>query len=79
MKPWPTPDQARARLREQAAERGESLAALSRLIGKPPRYLDTWIRDGRPEWLESTDRKRLERYLGLGEAEIGWPDPAPDA
>jgi len=73
MKPWPTQLQARERLRERADERGESLAALSRLIGKPSRYLSDWVRRGRPDWLEPAEQSKLERYLGLGEAEIGWP------
>lgn len=74
MKPWPTQFQARERLRERADERGESLAALSRLIGRPSRYLSDWVRRGRPDWLEPDDRRKLERYLGIGDAEIGWPD-----
>lgn len=77
MKPWPTSEQARARLKERAGERGESLAALSRLIGRRNGYLGDWIRHGRPEWLDPVDRRRLERYLALGEAEIGWPDEEP--
>jgi hypothetical protein len=53
----------------------ESLAALSRLINRPEGYLGRWVREGKPEWLESPDRKKLARYLGIDETEIGWPDP----
>lgn len=77
MKPWPTSKQARARLVERAEERNESLAALSRLIGRPVGYIGRWVREGKPEWLDSPDRKKLARYLCIDETEIGWPDSEP--
>ncbi len=50
-----------------AAERGETLANLSRLIGRGDRFLSNFIRSGRPAALPDLDRSLLAKYLGIPE------------
>ena len=71
--------QPRAALLALVAERaGESLASLSRLIGRNEAYLQQWVTRGTPRVLAEADRAVLARYLGVGEAVLGGP-PAPPA
>lgn len=64
-------DQTRLRLIELAAERGVSLASLSRLIGKNASYLQQFLRKGSPRKLEENDRGLLARFFGVAETELG--------
>ncbi|WP_066681772.1 hypothetical protein [Sphingomonas sp. CCH9-E2] len=57
-------------IRETAIERGESLAAMSRLLGKHSSYLQRYVEHGVPARLTATDRDRLERYLALPAGEL---------
>ncbi len=57
-------------IRETAIERGESLAAMSRLLGKHSSYLQRYVEHGVPARLSATDRDRLERYLALPAGEL---------
>ena len=66
----------RAALLAHAAARGESLAALSRLIGRNAAYLQQFATRGSPKRLDEGDRRRLAAYLGVDEVELGGP-PAP--
>ncbi|MBS0255938.1 MAG: S24 family peptidase [Proteobacteria bacterium] len=61
----------RARLVELAAAQGTSLAALSAYLGRNPAYLQQFVRKGSPRKLEEGDRRRLARFLGVDEAELG--------
>lgn len=63
----------RQRLLDLALRRGVSLAALSRMIGKNPTYLQQFVRKGSPRKLEEEDRGRLARFFGVDEAELGRP------
>ena len=54
-----------------AASSGESLSALSRLIGRNPAYLQQFVERGTPRMLAERDRKRLARYLGVSETVLG--------
>lgn len=65
-----TPD-PRRRLLELAEERGVSLSALSRMIGKNTSYLQQFVRKGSPRRLEELDRGRLARFFGVDEGELG--------
>lgn len=56
---------ARTTLRTMAAQRGETLANLSRLIGRGDGYLSNFIRSGRPAALPHLDRTLLAKYLGI--------------
>ncbi|HTN13549.1 MAG TPA: S24 family peptidase [Sphingomonadaceae bacterium] len=61
----------RERLVALASERGVSLAALSRLIGKNGTYLQQFITKGSPRRLAEEDRLVLARFFGVGESELG--------
>ncbi|HEY0623062.1 S24 family peptidase [Sphingomonas sp.] len=63
----------REALERAAAARGESLAALSRLIGRNAAYLQQFVTRGSPRRLAEADRRKLARYLGLSDAALGGP------
>ncbi|ANU08329.1 S24 family peptidase [Paraurantiacibacter namhicola] len=65
------PDNGRARLVELAEAQRVSLAALSRLIGRNPTYLQQFVRKGSPRKLEEQDRRKLAEFFGVAEAELG--------
>ena len=65
---------ARERLSELARERGSSLAALSRMLGRNATYLQQFITKGSPRKLEEEDRRKLAQFFGVGEAELGAPE-----
>ena len=60
-------------------DRGEDYAALSRLIGRNPAYIQQFIHRGSPRRLAENDRKLLARYLGVDESLLGGPAAAPVA
>ena len=57
------------------AERGESLAALSRMLGRNDAYLQQFVRRGTPRRLDERDRRLLAAYLGTDEVALGAPAP----
>ncbi|HZF45997.1 MAG TPA: S24 family peptidase [Sphingomonadaceae bacterium] len=61
----------RERLVTLANERGVSLAALSRLIGKNGTYLQQFVTKGSPRRLAEEDREVLARFFGVAESELG--------
>lgn len=63
----------RAALAAVAAARGESLAALSRLIGRNAAYLQQYVQRGSPRVLGEADRRVLAAYLGVAEVVLGGP------
>jgi len=69
----------RAVLMTLVAERGESLAALSRLIGRNAAYLQQFVQRGSPRALNERDRRRLAAYLGIDEARLGAPEATANA
>ena len=64
----------RERLSQLARERGSSLAALSRMLGRNATYLQQFITKGSPRKLEEDDRRKLAQFFGIGEAELGAPE-----
>ncbi len=60
-------------LRGIAAERGESLAALSAMIGRNAAYLHQFVTRGSPRRLAEHDRRLLADYLGVSERALGAP------
>lgn len=62
---------AREKLAELVQERGSSLAALSRMIGRNGTYLQQYISKGSPRKLEEDDRRKLARFFGVSEQELG--------
>lgn len=65
------PIEQREALAAAAAARRESLAALSRLIGRNAAYLQQFVTRGTPRRLEENDRRKLARYLGISDAMLG--------
>ena len=68
--------QVQQTLLDAAAAQGETLAGLSRLIGRNAAYLQQFVHRGTPRRLAERDRERLARYLGLEEAALGGPTRA---
>jgi phage repressor protein C with HTH and peptisase S24 domain len=66
----------RQALRRIARERGESLAGLSRFIGRNDAYLQQFVTRGSPTMLEPQDRQKLASYLRVDEELLGGP-PSP--
>lgn len=64
-------DRTRNRLVELAEQRGVSLSALSKLIGRNSTYLQQFIRKGSPRKLEENDRRTLAQFFGVDESELG--------
>jgi hypothetical protein len=62
---------ARATLERLIAEKGEDYAALSRLIGRNPAYVQQYIKRGTPRRLAEEDRRLLADYFGIDEALLG--------
>jgi phage repressor protein C with HTH and peptisase S24 domain len=61
----------RCRLTALAAARGDSLAALSAMIGRNAAYLQQFVTRGSPRRLADDDRRRLADYFGVAETELG--------
>lgn len=69
-------EKVRDTLDQLIRDRGEDYAALSRLIGRNPAYIQQFIRRGSPRRLAEDDRKLLARYLGVDESLLGGPASA---
>jgi repressor LexA len=54
-----------------AARRGESLTALSTMLGRNAAYLQQYVRRGSPRVLDARDRRLLALHLGVEEARLG--------
>lgn len=65
---------ARETLSELVRQRGSSLAALSRMIGRNSSYLQQYLTKGSPRKLEEEDRRTLATFLGVAESELGGPE-----
>ncbi len=63
----------RTKLQLLAAARGDSLAALSRMLGRNAAYLQQWVTRGSPRLLAERDRRALADYFGVAEAALGGP------
>ena len=68
-------DDPRGRLKALADARGDSLAALSAMIGRNAAYLQQFVMRGSPRRLAEDDRRRLADYFGVDEAALGGPQP----
>ncbi len=66
-------DDPRGRLKALADARGDSLAALSAMIGRNAAYLQQFVMRGSPRRLAEDDRRRLADYFGVDEAALGGP------
>ena len=68
----------RAALDALVVRYGESYAALSRMIGRNPAYLQQYARRGSPRHLPERERRLLADYFRVDEAVLGGP-AAPSA
>ena len=57
--------QARGRLQNLAKERGTSLAALSRILGRNAAYLQQYVARGSPRHLDEPDLRKIAEFLGV--------------
>ncbi len=79
-RPVPGGDEAEIR---QTLERlirasGDGYAALSRLIGRNPAYIQQYVKRGVPRRLSEQDRRRLAQHFGVSETLLGaLPAPPP--
>lgn len=71
----PTPEQIRATVERLAAEQGESLAALSRMLRRNDAYLQQFVKRGSPKRLPEDARLLLAQFFGVDERELGARDP----
>jgi hypothetical protein len=67
-------DDARATLLRLCSERGESLAGLSRLLGRNDAYIQQYLRKGTPRRLPERERRTLARYFSVPDAALGGPE-----
>ena len=58
------PVDPREALAAAAAERGDTLAALSRMLDRRPSYLSDFVREGVPRALTERDHGLLTAYFG---------------
>jgi hypothetical protein len=58
-----------------ANAQGETLAGLSRFIGRRDGYLHAYVSVGIPQTLRKAEQDLLARYLGVNERELGARDP----
>jgi phage repressor protein C with HTH and peptisase S24 domain len=63
----------RTRLDRMIRERGTDYAALSRVLGRNPAYIQQFIKRGVPRRLPELDRRRLAAYFHVPEQDLGGP------
>lgn len=68
-------ESSRRFLADLAARHGQDYAALSRLLGRNPAYIQQYIRRGSPKRLAESDRRTLARFFAVDEQLLG-ADPA---
>jgi hypothetical protein len=69
--PLITPEMVRATLRRLAERDKETYAGLSRMLRRDDRYLDTFVRAGRPERLTARDIETLAGYFRIDQRLLG--------
>jgi phage repressor protein C with HTH and peptisase S24 domain len=60
-------------LEKLCAERGETFASLSRLIGRNDAYIQQYLRKGTPRQLKERERRTLALYFQIPETMLGAP------
>ncbi len=66
---------ARSVVQQQAAARGETLKALSAMLGRNAAYLQQFVRRGSPRVLAERDRRLLADHFGIAEDLLGGALP----
>lgn len=64
---------ARSELDRLITNSATSYAALSRMLGRNPAYIQQFIKRGSPSRLEESDRRILSNFFGVDEALLGGP------
>ena len=62
---------ARTTVAQQASRRGETLKALSQMLGRNAAYLQQFVRRGTPRVLDPRDRRLLADHFGIDEGLLG--------
>lgn len=68
-----SPDVIRQRIAEHCAERGISLAQLSRILARPDGYVARFVRDSIPYEMPVAERARAAEYFGVPGPLLGAP------
>lgn len=55
-------------------ERGSGYAAISRMLGRNPSYIQQFIKRGSPKSLDPDDRRMLANFFGVDEHVLGGPE-----
>ncbi|NVD28208.1 helix-turn-helix transcriptional regulator [Parasphingorhabdus flavimaris] len=63
----------RANLEDLIRKNGHDFAAVSKMLGKNPAYIQQYIRRGSPRKLDENDRRRLAEFYGVEEDVLGAP------
>jgi SOS-response transcriptional repressor LexA len=71
-------DESRVTLERLCNERGETLAGLSRLLGRNDAYMQQYLRKGTPRRLPERERRTLARYFGVPDSLLGGPEADPE-
>lgn len=65
----------RARLEQLIRDNGMGFAAVSRLLGRNPAYIQQYIKRAVPKRLGETERRTLAQHFGVSEQFLGAPTP----
>lgn len=71
-------EQIREELDRLISQRKVGYAALSRLLGRNPSYIQQFIKRGSPRHLEAEDIARLAKFFGVKEQVLGGPPDSAD-
>ena len=63
----------RANLEQLIRKNGHDFAAISKMLGKNPAYIQQYIRRGSPRKLDEDNRRRLAEFYGVEERLLGAP------
>lgn len=66
-------DEPRANLEKLIRTNGHDFAAISKMLGKNPAYIQQYIRRGSPRKLDEDDRRKLAEFYGVEERVLGAP------
>ena len=66
-------DDPRANLEQLIRKNGHDFAAISKMLGKNPAYIQQYIRRGSPRKLDEDNRRRLAEFYGVEERLLGAP------
>lgn len=67
----------RNRIDSLIRESGQGYAAISRLLGRNPAYMQQYIKRGVPRRLGESERRIVAQHFGVSEASLGALPPAP--